>query len=438
MALCLAGAWRDWPASWDPINKFIVEPLQDVDIYAISDTVRSGQHGKADPGWTVARMKSTFGTHFKAGERLGPAQLKNVSGESWPEIAAAQAALGSQGATVFSYLYKIWRCGQLIHKSGIKYDAIIRMRPDLWPMQEFRMARVPATNEIELQIGGRCVRFGPRAVVTHAYTNFCGNDWIAIGPPEAMTVTMDLLRFFTPTSRFLSPDSVFDSKFIYSIELALNWLWWRTGTAVLRRPLFVELSRRRCTTAGCLRMPAWTILPRLRPPSNKSKCLALPPRQQPPVGAVQRGRYGLVNDCGATERSVRGDLEWFTGPTPSRPSIPEPFAVIKNQSKTETQRLAEPERPLRSATPPTWTRPDCEDVFDLSVHNPLLPCKKTTGDEASYRPQAHRPKVRRGYGVPLVFTSSFNRTRLRARNRTHARPHDLVANVRNRPVRVID
>ena len=117
--MCLAGAWRDWPASWDPINKFIVEPLQDVDIYAISDTVRSGQHGKADPGWTVARMKSTFGTHFKAGERLGPAQLKNVSGESWPEIAAAQAALGSQGATVFSYLYKIWRCGQLIHKSGI-------------------------------------------------------------------------------------------------------------------------------------------------------------------------------------------------------------------------------------------------------------------------------------------------------------------------------
>ena len=188
-------------------------------------------------------------------------------------------------------------------------------------------------------------------------------------------------------------------------------------------------------------MPAWTILPRLRRPSNESKCLVLPPRELPPIGSMQPGRYGLVNDCGATERGVRGDLEWFTGPTPSRPSIPDPIAVIKNRSKTtskEVQRLVEPERSFRSVAPPTWTRPDCEDVSDLTVHNPLLPCKKTTGDESSYRPQAHRPKVRRGYGVPLVFTSSFNRTRLRARNRTHARPHDLVANVRNRPVRVID
>ena len=117
-ALCFAGAWRDWPASWQRIQKFIVEPLGDVDIYAISDTSRAGKHGRADPGWTVPRMRQTFGKRFRAGERLSAAHLANVSGEAWPEIVATQAAL-APGSTVFAYLYKIWRCGQLIHRSGV-------------------------------------------------------------------------------------------------------------------------------------------------------------------------------------------------------------------------------------------------------------------------------------------------------------------------------
>ena len=90
------------------------------------------------------------------------------------------------------------------------------------------------------------------------------------------------------------------------------------------------------------------------------------------------------------------------------------MTVAKNWSKmqsNERQPLVEPERPVRFTTPPTWTRPDCGDVADLSAHNPLLPCKKTTGDEASYRPQAHRPQVQRGYGVPLVFVPSGQRRR---------------------------
>ena len=325
--------------------------------------------------------------------------MANVSGAAWPEIAASQSALPA-GSVVFSYLYKIWRCSQLIHRSGVKYDAIIRMRPDIWPTQQFRMARMPS-GEIELQVGGRCARFGNRSIVTHAYTNFCANDWIALGSPEAMTVTMDLLRFFTPTSRFLSPDPVFDERFANGVELAHNWLWWRTGTAVLRRPLFLELSRRRCTRPSCLRMPAWQALPRLRPPANQSACIILPASSRPPVGSAQPGRSGLVNDCGATRAGAVGDLEWFTGPTPSQP----PVRRQEPGSHKTTQRkgAVEPARLFTSPVTPTWIRPSCTDVPDLSLHDPLPACKKTTGDEASYLPQAHRPRVLHGYGTPLLF-----------------------------------
>ena len=401
VALCFAGAWRDWPASWERIKQHIVEPLGDVDIYAISDTSRAGKHGRADPTWNLQRMKAIFGDRFKAGERLLAAHLANVSGHAWPEIVAAQAALPA-GSTVFAYLYKIWRCGQLIHRSGIRYDAVIRMRPDLWPTQNFRMVRTPAGDQIELQVGGRCVRFGTRAVVIHSYTNFCGNDWLAIGTPEAMTVTMDLLRFFTPASRFLSPDAAFDDRYSNGVEMAHNWLWWRTGTAVLRRPLFLELSRRRCNRPGCLRMPAWQVLPHLRRPENESACIALPSARQPPIGSTQPGRHGLVNDCGATNAGATGDLEWFTGPTPTHPPSP-PSSSATRKGNT---RAVEPPREVRTSTMPLWSRPDCGDVPDLSSHNPLLPCKKTTGDEASYRPTAHRPRVLRGYGTPLVFHES--------------------------------
>ena len=405
VAICFAGAWRDWPTSWLRIREHMVDPLgDDVHIYAVSDGTHAaaGTHGRSDPGWTVARMRQTFGVRFRDGEQLTAAHMANVSGHTWPEIAATQAAL-SAGNPVFAYLYKIWRCGQLIHRSAIAYDVVIRMRPDLWPTQAFHLAHVPDSDAIELQVGGRCVRFGPRDVVIHSYTNFCGNDWFAIGGLAAMTVTMDLVRFWTPSSRFLSPDAAFDHYFTGSIEMAHNWLWWRTGTAVHRRPLFLELSRRRCTKPGCIRMPAWQVARHLRPPPNASTCKALPAAPRPPVGTMQPGRYGLVNDCGATTPGALGDLEMFTGPKPAAP-VGSVSATALLAKKPKLLLRVEPPRIIRTPTTPSWARPDCGDVDDLRSHSPLQPCKKRTGDEASYQPEAHRPRVASGYGSALIFT----------------------------------
>ena len=45
------------------------------------------------------------------------------------------------------------------------------------------------------------------------------------------------------------------------------------------------------------------------------------------------------------------------------------------------------------------SRPDCEDVFNLTVRNPLLPCKKRIKTQNLSR---HEIVVRFGYGVPVI------------------------------------
>jgi hypothetical protein len=97
VAVCFAGAWREWNASWGFVKRHIVDAL-DADVYAVSDTDRfgtpySGEHGsRADTGFTVHRMRMTFGQRFRAGEHLSTDEASDVRGRTWPEISRAQSA----------------------------------------------------------------------------------------------------------------------------------------------------------------------------------------------------------------------------------------------------------------------------------------------------------------------------------------------------------
>ena len=272
-----------------------------VDLFAAGDNLPwSPKNHRPDVRynrtWNPEQMRELFGAeHFRAGELLSEEHMVNVSSHTWPEIAHAQAVLDeksrrmkSPGSIPFAYVYKIWRCGQLIHRSGVAYDVVIRMRPDLWPIRPFKLARA-ADGRFELQVGGRCVRFGSREVVVHALTNYCANDWLAIGTLDTMTVTMDLARFWTPASAFLSTDAALQQIFRIGVEPVLNFLWWRTGTKVLRRPLFVEIARLRCADPSCLRLPAWQLVPILQLPDAESKCTVLPSGKRSIPGVLQRG-----------------------------------------------------------------------------------------------------------------------------------------------------
>ena len=110
---------------------------------------------------------------------------------------------------------------------------------------------------------------------------------------------------------------------------------------------------------------------------------------------------GINNDCGATN-GERGDLDyWSSGMTPGMHANP-----ATNQNKLLMQLKVQSVRSVPREFEPKWDWPPCGDVPDLSVHDPLPFCKKLTGDEASYKPNGHRPKVLRGYGVPLLFEAS--------------------------------
>ena len=142
-AVCFAGAFRNWRESWRHLQPNLVESL-DADVFAVSDDAGRGAipgvHGGADAAFTVARMRETFGARFRAGEHWAHARLQNFSAWAWPEIGAAQAARPAHKA--FPYLFKVWRCGQLVARSGVAYDIVVRLRPDLSPLAPLRVARV--------------------------------------------------------------------------------------------------------------------------------------------------------------------------------------------------------------------------------------------------------------------------------------------------------
>ena len=117
------------------------------------------------------------------------------------------------------YFFKIWRCGQLVHRavsrSGRAYDVVVRLRPDLVPVEPFGIRRTPpppsstprpGSRSFRLTVGQTCVDFEERSVVINAGTDLlqCGTDWFAIGSARAMTVTMDLARLVTKRSAWLS------------------------------------------------------------------------------------------------------------------------------------------------------------------------------------------------------------------------------------------
>ena len=140
-----------------------------------------------------------------------------------------------RASKAFPYVFKIWRCGQLVARSRVRYDAIVRLRPDLIPQVPFHLSRWGGDG-FELRVGPVCTQFGARAVVVHAFTNYCANDWLAVGGAAAMTLTMDLARFWTPASRWLSADAVLDETLSSGVEIAHNNLW-RTHPNPHRSPL---------------------------------------------------------------------------------------------------------------------------------------------------------------------------------------------------------
>ena len=403
MAVCFAGAWRDWDVSWEHLQLNLVEAL-DADVLAVSDQVRGGinARGEADTSHTIARFRRTFGRRFRGGEYLSAqeVQFTRLSSKfAWPEVVAARKG------KMFPYLLKIWRCGQLVHRAvrdlGLQYGIVVRLRPDLVLLKPFALTRLPtAPNgrpggedahavsrperpQWQLVVGPTCVRFGQRAVVINAFTTKCGNDWFALGSYKAMAVTMDLARFATPHSKWLSPHPELDRFYrtYPGSELSHSALWWRTGTRVHRVPLYMDITRSQqknnCTRMDCMPVSAWVS-------AGKKKLLGCRSSPYPHGWFIYQDQDRDWEDCSDGNGD---DLDhWRPGTTKSF-NADDPLSLLDAH---------------------VWSRPYCTDVPDLAAANALGACRMRKGN-ATWQ---HRPQVRGGYGSAKIFPGSPSRASL--------------------------
>ncbi len=359
VAVCFAGAWRDWERSWATSRPNLIESL-DADVFAVSDASAGGinNRGVSDTAFTVEKMKYVFGKRLRAAEHLSLADLRNLENLTFPEIIRAQKA----GMKMFPYFFKIWRCGQLIHqhvaRTGVPYDVVVRLRPDMSILAKWQIASTNRSGVYRLTVGPSCAEFGQRDVVIGVFTYQCMNDQLIVGTYSSMTVMMDLARFVTPHSAFLSGSPEGDQSLIAydGGEPVSNLLAWRTGTRVIRVGLSSTITRAlKCTAPNCYPAATW-----YQPDKKLYNCQArLFTREEMPAGS----HISPWTDC-SDPRVPYTDLEMWN------PSFEKkPFA-----------------------------RPPCGHVNDLAVHNPLGMCRISDGTA-----MLHRVHVIRNYGVPLLF-----------------------------------
>ncbi len=147
VAMCIAGLWRsDFRISLPFVTKNLIESLN-ADVFAVSDgdvspiNLRPGR-GVAER-LPKARLQEFFGPRLKDAEHIPASCMRNVCPISFPEICDTQKS----GLKIFPYYFKIWRCGQLIHKAvrarGADYDVVLFMRPDMLPRSPFHLQALP-------------------------------------------------------------------------------------------------------------------------------------------------------------------------------------------------------------------------------------------------------------------------------------------------------
>ena len=130
-AVCFAGAFRNWREAWRHLQPNVVESL-DADVFAVSDDAGRGAipgvHGGADAAFTVARMRETSA---RASARASTGRTRGCRPISrrgrGPKLARRRRR--GRPHKAFPYLFKVWRCGQLVARSGVAYDVVVRLRP---------------------------------------------------------------------------------------------------------------------------------------------------------------------------------------------------------------------------------------------------------------------------------------------------------------------
>jgi hypothetical protein len=380
VAMCVTGLWRsDFRISLPFITKNLIESLH-ADVFAVSDGDGSPINNRPDRGvaeiLSVTRLKEFFGSRLKDAEHIPANCMRNVCPISFPEICNTQKS----GLKMFPYYFKIWRCGQLIHKAvrskGADYDVVLFLRPDILPRSPFHLQAVTSVPGVfKLSVAKSCVEFSQREIVVSTGVLQCGADDLWLGSYAAMTVFMDLARFVTTNSSFLSPEPSWDEilRTIPGGEVHVNWLAWRTGIHLLRFQ----------TQTGFLAAYLGGL-----PVRERESCLLNPAG----CSVLAPDKYQLLE--------VAGNACQRLGVEPLRINYP------WDENSCHDRATGRSLEWHAGRGPQSRARRECTNVTNLATHNPLGTCRRRDDNSMSWKPGAHRVFVERGFGMPFIFENS--------------------------------
>ena len=220
VALCLAGAPRDFAHAWPSVRRNVVEPNGASVFIVISNQLRAGAGSRrayAMDHLPFQKLVEIVGSPLRAAAVWQDEELAPSNITLWAGRAAANAATPTMHGNVYSWQYflKRWACiGLVTADVQGPYDVVITMRPDLFVFQPWHLhvhkstgtgraqtwvdgdearhdAHLNQHRRFSLTVGNdSAVAFGPHEVVMHDFTFSCTNDWVAISSMSA-AMTME-------------------------------------------------------------------------------------------------------------------------------------------------------------------------------------------------------------------------------------------------------
>ena len=188
VAVCLAGAVRDWNLVAPSLKRHVVEPL-DAHVYAAISNAWSSpaqpRLGRRSRGvgerLGVDAMRRVLGSALRGAMVISDEDLSFGRLAAWAGEAAANA---SHHHVVWGWIWylKRWACHELLAESPHgPYEVVLTCRPDLVFFQPFRLvsASLPGCYTLSVGESGKLVTFGEGELVVHDFTLACVNDWLA-------------------------------------------------------------------------------------------------------------------------------------------------------------------------------------------------------------------------------------------------------------------
>ena len=289
VAVCLAGAIRNFRLASTSLLRHVVQPLQ-AHVYiafanqlrpTVGDTAsRSVRHTRgAGDAMTAGELLEIFGSALRGSVALRDHDLLPSRVAAWAGPSAANASRGVNYA--WTWYLKRWACHRLVVSSTEQYEVVISARPDLVYLQSWRLSRRPAEQAphdgtsradgmagggmagggarayYRLYIGddGSCATFGGAQLVSHDFTLGCANDWLHVSTYDTATTVAQAVHHLHSSRGFAPCDSLVNSPTTCCEALWSTWLH-RIGVARRSVDLHIEMARilsvscQACAAAG--------------------------------------------------------------------------------------------------------------------------------------------------------------------------------------------